>query len=134
MIVDYLAIGKRVKIARIRKGISQEETAELSGISSRHMSNIETAKTKPSLPALVAIANALDTSVDYFLCDNIGKSEHVFIKEINNILKGCDGYELRIIAHVMEATKESLKREAEIRRNLAEPFKEWNYSLSRFEL
>lgn len=120
MTVDYKAIGKRIKIARIRKGISQEETAEKSNISSRHMSNIETGRTKPSLPALIAIANALDTSVDNFLCDNIIKSDIIFKGEISKMLSDCDEYEVRIIAKVLSATKESLRQEIDFRKRLFE--------------
>lgn len=120
MTVDYKAIGKRIKIARIRKGISQEETAEKSHISTRHMSNIETGRTKPSLPTLISIANALDTSVDYFLCDNVVRSEYVFKGELNKLLTDLDNYELRIILNVMSATKESLREEIDFRKRLYE--------------
>lgn len=120
MVVDYKSIGKRIKIARIRKGISQEETAELSSISSRHMSNIETGRTKPSLPTLIAIANALDTSVDYFLCDNVVKSGYVFKEEANKLFSDCDDYEMRIIMNIISATKESLRQEIDIRKRLIE--------------
>lgn len=119
MVVDYKAIGKRIKIARIRKGISQEE-AELSSISSRHMSNIETGRTKPSLPTLIAIANALDTSVDYFLCDNVVKSGNVFKEEANKLFLDCDDYEMRIIMNIILATKESLRQEIDFRKRLFE--------------
>lgn len=43
MELDYKAIGKRVKIARIKADMTQERLAELAGISPTHMSNIETA-------------------------------------------------------------------------------------------
>ena len=40
MNLDYKAIGKRVKIARINAGINQENLAELAGITPTHLSNI----------------------------------------------------------------------------------------------
>ena len=120
MIVDYKAIGKRIKIARIRKGLSQEETASQSGISSKHMSNIETGRTKPSLPALIAIANVLDTSVDFFLCDNVLKSEHILNNEANRLFSDCDDYETRIMLNILLATKTSLRDEIDFRKRLFE--------------
>ena len=120
MNVDYKAIGKRIKIARIRKDLSQEVTAEQSGISARHMSNIETGRTKPSLPTLVAIANVLDTTVDSFLCDNVIKSGEVFVGEAKHLLSDCDDYELRIMVNILNATKESLRQEADFRTRLTE--------------
>lgn len=75
------------------------------------MSNIETGRAKPSLPTLIAIANTLDKSVDYFLCDNIVKSEYVFKEEVNKLFSECDDYEVRIIMNIILVTKESLRQE-----------------------
>ena len=58
MEIDYKAIGQRIKIARIKKGITQEAVADLIDITPAHMSNVETGKTKVSLPTLIEIANA----------------------------------------------------------------------------
>ena len=65
MEIDYKAIGQRIKIARIKKGITQEAVADLIDITPAHMSNVETGKTKVSLPTLIEIANALSVSVDF---------------------------------------------------------------------
>ncbi len=81
MEVDYKAIGQRIKIARIKKGVTQETVADLIDITPAHMSNVETGKTKVSLPTLIAIANALSVSVDTLLCDNVIASKIVFEKE-----------------------------------------------------
>ena len=40
MKLDYKAIGKRIKFARIQTDITQEHLAELASISPSHMSNI----------------------------------------------------------------------------------------------
>lgn len=50
MEIDYKAIGQRIKIARIKKGITQEAVADIIDITPAHMSNVETGKTKVSLP------------------------------------------------------------------------------------
>ncbi|WP_331678733.1 helix-turn-helix transcriptional regulator [Faecalimonas umbilicata] len=71
MEIDYKAIGKRIKITRIKKGITQEAVSDIIDITPAHMSNIETGKTKVSLPTLIEIYNALSVSVDMLLCDNV---------------------------------------------------------------
>ena len=78
MEIDYKAIGQRIKIARIKKGITQEAVADLIDITPAHMSNVETGKTKVSLPTLIEIANALSVSVDVLLCDNVLASQNIF--------------------------------------------------------
>lgn len=64
MELDYKAIGKRIKIARIQVDLTQEKLAEYVNLSPSHMSNIETGTTKVSLTTIVNIANALSVSVD----------------------------------------------------------------------
>ena len=69
MELDYKAIGKRIKIARIKKNLTQEAIADKIGITPQHVSNIETGNASVSLTTLVAIANTLTVSVNDLLCD-----------------------------------------------------------------
>ena len=41
--MDYTAIGKRIRAQRLKLNLSQEELAEMAGISTVHMSHIESA-------------------------------------------------------------------------------------------
>ena len=57
-------LNENIKRLRKAKGLSQEELAERVEISVPHMSHIETANTKLSLPVLVALAEALEVRTD----------------------------------------------------------------------
>ena len=57
--LDYKAIGKRIKIARIKQNLTQETVADRIGVTPQHISNVETGNTSVSLPTLIAIANTL---------------------------------------------------------------------------
>ena len=72
--IDYVAMGKRIREKRTLLGITQQKLSELSGVEPSNISHIERGATKLSLPTLIKIANALGTSVDELLCDNIYKS------------------------------------------------------------
>ena len=48
MELDYKAIGKRIKIARIKADLTQEKLSEMVGVSPTHLSNIETGTTRVS--------------------------------------------------------------------------------------
>lgn len=65
--IDYAGLGAKIKKLRQAKGLTQDNLAELIGCNTSHISNIENNYTKLSLNALLAIANSLDTSVDYLL-------------------------------------------------------------------
>lgn len=90
MELDYKAIGKRIKIARIQVDLTQEKLAEYVNLSPSHMSNIETGTTKVSLTTIVNIANALSVSVDDLLCDNVIHAKPQFENDIKLLLDDCD--------------------------------------------
>ena len=67
--MDQKAIGRRIKAARERKGLTQEELAEEVDLSPMHVSVIERGVKLPKLETLINIANALDVSADVLLQD-----------------------------------------------------------------
>ena len=116
MNIDYKSIGKRIKIARIKKDITQDKLSEEVGISPSHLSNIETGSTRLSLQTMVNLANALDVSIDALLSDSIIHAGAVFRDEIQETLEDCDDHEIRIIAKIITATKEALRKEESLRK------------------
>ena len=56
-------IGERVRELRKTKGFSLQEVAKRSGVTTSLLSKVENFKTKPSLVALLSIADALDVSM-----------------------------------------------------------------------
>lgn len=116
MQLDYKAIGKRIKIARIQADLTQEILAEKVNISATHLSNIETGTTRVSLTVIVNLANALSVTADDLLCDNVIKAKAQFEADINTLLENCDEYEVRIVKDVTEALVKTLRRDANLRK------------------
>ena len=69
--VDYVAMGRRMKLKRREKKMSQEEMAKAVQISMSFYGNIERGKRIPSIDTLVAIANVLDVGTDYLLAESV---------------------------------------------------------------
>lgn len=109
MPIDYNAIGHRIRKLRQSKKMTQDELRLKIDISKTHMSHIETGSTKLSLPILIDIANALETSVDYLLSDSINTSTHVFRDDMEKILSDCTPYEYRALIKSMELTKSLIR-------------------------
>lgn len=109
MELDFKSIGQRIKIARIKKKLTQEVLSEKINVSPQHVSNIETGNSSVSLPTLVAIANILDVSVDELLCDTILNSKAIFENELEEVLKDCNEYEIRFITDIVKASKKSIR-------------------------
>ena len=118
MVVDYDAIGVRIRKVRTKANMTQEVLAERAGLTPVHISNIETGNTKLSLPAIINIANALGVSVDELLCDNVVRSTHVFNKEAQELLADCSPYDIRILVDILKASKEALRKDGRFRQNL----------------
>lgn len=116
MELDYKAIGKRIKIARIKADLTQERLAEAVEISPTHLSNIETGTTRVSLTAIVNLANALSVTVDDLLCDSVIQAKPQFEKDIAALLEDCDEYEIRMVRDMAQALKDTLRRDAHLRK------------------
>lgn len=117
MELDYKAIGKRIKIARIQKDMTQEKLAEAIELSPTHLSNIERGCGKISLTTLVNIANALSVTVDDLLCDNVIKCKPQFEKDIQKLLNDCNDYEIRIVKDMISSLIQSLRKDTRLRKN-----------------
>lgn len=78
--MNYVEIGRRIRKYRKQQNLSQEELAEKIGISTTHMSHIETGSTKLSLPVLVDLAVNLNVKTDSLLFNEENKTNIETIK------------------------------------------------------
>ena len=97
--MDRIALGLAIRKARLAKGITQEQLAELVDITPTHEKHIESAHRLPSVEVLFSIAQALDLSLDCIVFPEQEKtSGHV--KEIQVMLNQCMEPELLILLDV----------------------------------
>lgn len=109
MILDYAAIGVRIRRLRKEQGLTQQQLAEMSQQEPSNVSHIERGATKLSLPTLVSIANALGVTADELLCDSIANSQSAYEQEAVKLLAGCTQQELKIITETMRTLKAELQ-------------------------
>ncbi len=64
MAVKLGALGKAIRSARLEKGYTQEELAEMLDITQGHLQHIESERRNPSVPMLFDLMELLDFSVD----------------------------------------------------------------------
>ena len=77
--LDDVLLGRRVKIARKEKRLTQEELASLCDCTPTHICNIENGEIGISLDLLFKISILLGKSMDYFVMDNPGADPQVKI-------------------------------------------------------
>lgn len=107
MEIDYKKIGLRMKTARESKKLTQEELAELTGLTNNYISNIERTRSKPSIETLIKICNALEVAPDYILLDSVYASKEYIMDEIAVKLRKCTKNNLQLISGIITLVLEN---------------------------
>ena len=68
---DLALLGKKIKIERIKKDLSQEKLAEKVGVSTRTISLIESGLQHPKFFLVVKISEVLDFDINILLEDKL---------------------------------------------------------------
>ena len=98
--LDYCAIGARIRACRKRAGLSQEALGKMLCISTTHMSHIETGSTKLSLAVLDDLSGALNVSCDELLFGSIDVSDRTAYAKI---LSECSEQQLECICRLIKS-------------------------------
>lgn len=88
--IDYAKLGAKIKEVRLSQKLTQDALAEQVNCNTSHISNIENNHTKVSLNVLLAIANALDSSIDCLLSEQYGNESLAIENEVLRELRKCD--------------------------------------------
>ncbi len=88
--INYEKLGLKIKEIRQRNGLTQDRLAEMVSCNTSHISNIENNHTKVSLNVLLAIANVLNTSIDYLLSEQYENLSLALDNEIMREISNCD--------------------------------------------
>ena len=101
--------GQRLREQRIKHGLTLEQLAEKSELSSNYIGMVERGLKEPGLATIVKLLNALNISADTLLCDLVPSASHVTDDEIRKLLSGhlcrCTGYE-----NIFRAVKKTMLR------------------------
>ena len=108
--MNYFEIGQRIRKFRKAHQLSQEELAERVGISTTHMSHIETGNTKLSLPVLVSLSVALDVRTDDLLFDCVDAGQNAVLEELLSSFSDCSSRQLKVLNDIVKAAKIAMKK------------------------
>ena len=72
MLLDF-PFAERLKIARHKKRLSQQELGDLVGYSGRYISACEKGRSTPPMRKFLFLCNALEVSADWLLGREMGK-------------------------------------------------------------
>ncbi|MDO5411701.1 MAG: helix-turn-helix transcriptional regulator [Lachnospiraceae bacterium] len=81
-------IGSKIKNARIKSKLTQEQAAEALGVSRQTISNWENAKTYPDIVSVVKMSDLYDISLDHLLKEEKPMSDYLnYLEESTNTVK-----------------------------------------------
>lgn len=106
MAVDFSIIGKRIKEARKKKGLTQEKLVEQMDVSIAYLSKIETGKIHINLERLSQICNILNVTEGEILNGVSNNSEKYLNNEFNNLLRKCSPKQQKLIYNILKAILE----------------------------
>ena len=104
--MDGKAVGRRIKEAREKRHLTQEELAARIDISPTHVSVIERGTKIPRLDTFVAIANALEVSGDALRLDVVDHAAESQASDLSAALEGLPWEEKRRILKVVRTLME----------------------------
>lgn len=102
-------IGNRIRDAREQKGLTQMKLAELVGMSTIAISNIEIGKSSPNLKNITIIAEILGVSIDKLVADKNSDKYKEYIQEIVLKLNKMDENGLKHISRYIDLYNETIK-------------------------
>lgn len=106
MAVDFSIIGKRIKEARKKKGLTQEKLVECMDVSIAYLSKVETGKIHINSERLSQICNILEVTEGEILNGVSNNSEKYLNNEFNNLLRKCTPKQQKLIYNILKVILE----------------------------
>ena len=105
--LDFKVIGARIQKCRTERKMTQAELAEIIDTNQQHFSRIEGGYHRSTLDAIVAIARALDVSVDYLIADYNDSSNPSTLQVILDEIRDFTPQQLELLQDNIKAIKKS---------------------------
>lgn len=100
--IDYVALGKRIRAERKKQNLTQEQLAELAGISDSFMGHIERGGRTLSIETLARLANALHLSIEYIVCGEYNYQPNMLPQEVHDALGKMSDGQRKVFLSIMK--------------------------------
>jgi len=100
MALDYAIIGSRLKQARMKSGLTQEDLAEKLNVSIAFLSRIERGKYKINLKRLNQICGFLGVDESYILTGSSTDSSNYLNEDLYKLLNDCPPDKIKLIYNI----------------------------------
>lgn len=106
--MDTTAFGAHIKEARTTAKLTQEQLAEITGVGTTYISDIERGAKFPSLSLFIKLVNALNVSSDYILRGEIEAGKSCVYNDITKKLDRLTPKQRLLVSEFIDAYIRSL--------------------------
>lgn len=101
--MDKAVIGKRIREQRKEHKLTLEKFADMAGIGTVYLGEIERGEKMPSMNTFIKMVNALGISTDILLRDEVSAARPYVLNEITEKMKGLSAPQLKMVTDVFDA-------------------------------
>ena len=107
----YRFVGKRIKQERIKKGLTQQEVADLAEITNNFLSYVENGKKQASLDTIHKVSNALNISLSELFIDvPYKKTEYSLSEQILPLLRDKPQKDKKFVLDLVKLVSRKIKK------------------------
>ncbi|MQL53814.1 helix-turn-helix domain-containing protein [Desulfofundulus thermobenzoicus] len=110
---EYSAIGKRIREARYKLGLTQEDLGRRAQLHYSYIGQVERGNKLPSLKTLQKIASALNIRLEVLLNDGEEleiSPEDLLRRELISLVRHCPADHLRLYINIIQQIKSRLEK------------------------
>ncbi|GEM_PF-610965 len=105
-----MILGKNIRTFRLQRGLRSKELAQLIGITSENMSNIERAKLTPKLDTIYIIAETLHIEPYQLFVDPELPKQNYVLDDLTMITAKLDGNDRAVLNDILSLVIQSMKK------------------------
>ena len=107
---DFQIISANLKYLREKSGYTQEQLAEITGLSVSHISKVEAGLRRVGMKTYISILQALNVEGNDYINLAVKDSNENNIKQYLAFLEGCSEAETKFLLNSLESLKANLKQ------------------------
>ena len=89
IVIDYKLIGDRIKTLRLKRGLTQDQLAEMVDITTIYLSRIENGHAKPTLDIYALLCDKLQCDLGHIFCAASTESPNYQCDKVLELFQSC---------------------------------------------
>lgn len=100
--MDSIRVGRRLKQARINKQMTQAVAAEILGMETSSLSNIERGARVPGVETFLSMANLYELSLDELFLEEVPHGRALLCSQLSDMIAGLDRIRSKMVLDIIQ--------------------------------